>query len=88
MPRFSIRSLLLATTLIAVGMGLIFIGARIGWGEDVARDAVLWFSGGALIGAGIMTPFNRAVPGVFIGLAVQIILTIAVLLYLLENSPF
>jgi hypothetical protein len=72
LPRFSIKRLLLATTLIAVGT--VPIASELTGGRYTDNEWVgllLWFVGGALIGAGIFMPFSKTWIGVLFGLAMQ-----------------
>jgi hypothetical protein len=77
MPRFTIRDLLVATTLIAVGAGMIAFLFR---GRDASNELgdwstlFFWYGGGAFIGAGIFTPFKRPWTGVITGLVIQTLL--------------
>lgn len=81
MPRFTLKEMLLATTLIAIGAGLIAILFRYGAGivegggsGGFAVALVLWLGGGALIGAGLFTPFKRPWTGVCVAVAIQFVL--------------
>lgn len=60
MPRFSVKTLLLSTTLIAVGAGVfsIFVASD----RHALPDGIvglLWFGSGALVGARLFGPFHR-----------------------------
>ena len=67
MPRFSIRSLLIATTLIAVGLGMICYAEQHHDSPDSESLALFaFFGGGCAIGAGIMAPFNRSLTGAIV----------------------
>lgn len=73
--RFSIRDLLVATALIAVGMaGLAYI---FGGPETGPFPIWLWFFSGACIGAGALTPFKRPIVGAVCGLVIQLGLALA-----------
>jgi hypothetical protein len=61
MRRFAIRDLLLATTLIALGVGV--------WAVPWGLARLLSFP---LIGAGAFTPFGKLRTGAFYGLAVSL----------------
>jgi hypothetical protein len=81
MPRFTVKDLLLATTLAAIGAGLIaslFHGfdklQEFGVGGGVVA-LLLWFGGGALIGADLFTPFKRITTGAIVGLATQVVIS-------------
>ena len=73
MPRFTVKDLLRATTLIAIGAGLLnlpvqFPEAEIWTGEMGSRE--FWLTvcaGAALIGAGVFTPFGRPWLGGMLG---------------------
>src|SRR4051794_5817120 len=65
MPRYTIKDLLLATTLVAIGAGTwaflfrgVVVTSRMG-----ADTMMLWIVGGAFIGAGLVTPLERLVGG-------------------------
>lgn len=68
MPRFTIKDLLLATTLIAIGVGMlaqIFSGTSPDWikllGDSIAVAVciLIWLGSGALIGAGLFSLFKH-----------------------------
>jgi hypothetical protein len=77
MPRFSIKDLLLAITLVAVGLSLeiALMGYhwRILWGMSLSEKILCVFlafgAGGAKIGAGLLAPFHKKAAGGLIGLA-------------------
>lgn len=77
MSRFSIRELLLATTLIALGVGT--------WAVPWGLAKLLSFP---LIGAGAFTPFGKMRTGALYGLAVSLSVIGGVILFseLLPNS--
>ena len=75
MPRFTIKDLLIATTLIAVGATMIWMifNLTIARHDPVSRFYTLytlWAGGGAFTGAGILTPFKRPWLGAGCGVAV------------------
>jgi hypothetical protein len=79
MPRFSIKDLLLATTLIAIGAGLIYWAyshPTMSRYSDAPNWPLFlgWMGGGAFIGAGVFTPFKKPWIGALVGLAVQILI--------------
>jgi hypothetical protein len=80
MPRFTISTLFTSTTMIAAGTAIIVIMNRPGFNKPLLPALGLWFSAGALIGAGAFLPFNRPVVGVLVGLAVQAILVVVLIL--------
>jgi hypothetical protein len=75
MPKFTIKALLIATTCIATGIGLLtfpyyhheYISANL----PSPTYFLCWFGGGALIGGGILTPFQHPLWGAAIGFVVQ-----------------
>jgi hypothetical protein len=72
---YSVKSLLVATTLIAIGAAMLgFLFTR--WDPDLSKFVVflMHYSGGALIGAGVCTPFGYSWVGGAVGLAIMIIL--------------
>ena len=78
MPRFSIKSLLLATTFIAVGMGLICVSYQIPVTPhlellQLTGRGLAGLGGYLMIGAGLMTPFKRPWTGAIITLAILIL---------------
>jgi hypothetical protein len=83
MPRFSIKDLLIATTCIAMGIGLLafpyyhheYISANL----PSSTYVLCWFGGGALIGAGILNPFGRPLWGAAIGFVVLVLVPVAFL---------
>jgi hypothetical protein len=75
MPRFSIKDLILAVTLVAVGLAICLAALSYHNAEDhiplvnVPRIILAAFgAGAAMIGAGILTPFQRKTVGAAIGL--------------------
>lgn len=96
MPQFSIKDLLIATTLIALGvvLGGYFAIAHTTYAvyetsegslKDVSeRVPVCWPLAGAMIGAGILYPFKRAKLGLLLGLASQAVLFVYVYFFKIE----
>jgi hypothetical protein len=74
MPRFSIKDLLLSMALVGLGLGTIVFTLKL--------DAP-WVSfssyGLALVGAGVLTPFNRAWTGAGIGCLSYLVLVIVLI---------
>jgi hypothetical protein len=81
MPRFTIRDLLFATALIAIGLSMLTFLFR-SWeglfeGESGApAGLLLWFGGGGCIGAGLLTPFKRPWTGVIAAFFAQILVAV------------
>jgi hypothetical protein len=78
MPRFTIKDLLVATALVAIGAGMIGFQYQNGlaiftWG-GMGVCLFLWCGGGVLIGAGLLKPFKRTWTGVITGLVIQTLL--------------
>ena len=80
MPRFTLKELLIASTLVCLGAGSMAVGQShilryYGdgvYGElprQIAVDMLLWYGGCAVIGAGVFLPFKRP----FIGASVAFI---------------
>jgi len=72
MPRFNLRQLLLATTLVAVGLGMIVFGTD---GINQARDFVVVpvlsaGAGCAAVGFGARTLFKRAQIGFLVSMTI------------------
>ena len=76
MPRFALKDLFLATTLIAVGMSLLYLlFSREPWrGWSAVVPYALAYGGSALIGAGILAPFKRPWIGAVVGVVVQVVI--------------
>ena len=79
MLQFSLQRLLVSFTLLAVG---VFMAVRIFryhlWtGPEFLPQ---WFISGAMVGAGIFTPFRRTILGIVIGLAVPAVLALLLVL--------
>jgi hypothetical protein len=75
MPHFSIRDLMFATALVALGIFMVSTLFKYPPGRD-AYAFVLWFGGGAMIGAGLFTPFGRVWWGAVVGFAAQIVVVL------------
>jgi hypothetical protein len=95
MPRFSIKDLLLATLLIAIGIALLlplFSHAPPPWyvrGIETEAAAMLWFGGCSTIGAGLFVPFQRARTGAILGAVLALIFWVIFLLTIprIGNTP-
>jgi hypothetical protein len=84
MPRFSMKDLLLATTLIALGLGVLAWSNHY---QDTTKleqpqpiALVSYFACRALIGAGLFAPFKRPWLGAVVGV-VGTILVVAVMIF-------
>jgi hypothetical protein len=81
MPRFPIIDLLIATTLIAIGIGMLWFlyhnRAALSAGRGPFWEIFLfWFGGGVFVGAGVFTPFKRQWIGAFVAVGVQFLLVL------------
>jgi len=78
MPRFSLKNAWLALTLVAFGITLLALVLKPTYpGEpdhSELADGIMWFVGGTLIGAGLMTPLGHPFIGAAIGFLIQFIL--------------
>jgi len=74
MPRFSLKSLLLATTLISLGAGTLWCVFHYPFRTESPNPywPLCWLGGGVLIGAGVGTPLRQWFLGGFLGLVIQI----------------
>jgi hypothetical protein len=70
MPSFSLKSLLLSTTLISIGAGMLWVVFH--YPPNLGM-LLYWLGGGVLIGAGVCTPIRQPFLGGLLGLVVQII---------------
>ena len=79
MTRFSLKNLLLATTLVSDGMGLIYFANQHPNlnGDETWELIIGWFGGGAFVGAALTTPFKRPWTGAIIVVVMQLLLGIA-----------
>jgi hypothetical protein len=75
MPRVTIKDMLITTTLIAVGISMMWTQVPIDLDGTIdlrlAMRVAVWFFGGALIGAGVATPFKRPFMGAIVMIAIQ-----------------
>ncbi len=82
-PRFTIRQLFASTALIAIGLALIVYLLRVQLNVDPPLNdwvaGTLWLIGGTLLGAGVLTPIDRALIGASVGLFVQLVLLCGVI---------
>jgi hypothetical protein len=75
MPRFSLKHLLAAMTLIGVGgsmIGFLFQIPQNGPFPNAFLVVASWLGGGALIGAGLGIPTRRPLLGALLGFVLQI----------------
>ncbi len=75
MPRFSIKDLMISTTLLAVGGGALVICSRLRPSQN-AGPIVIWvvLASFATIGAGLFAPFHKKGLGALAGVALAIAL--------------
>jgi hypothetical protein len=72
MPRFSMKTLLVAMTLIAIGIVMVVAVPRSErLGLPLSICFIMWFGGGGLIGAGLFVPSKRLWSGSVFGIAVM-----------------
>jgi hypothetical protein len=77
MPQFSIRRLLVGVTLISIGMAACGVALR---STATPSTMTLYYAGGAVVGAGLFTPFKHPILGVVLGfVAAGVILGIGAL---------
>lgn len=85
MPRFTVKDLLIATTLIAIGTWMFAFLAQNFWSlaKADARGVAwtLWFGGGAFVGAGLGKPFKRAALGAAAVFVVQVVVMVYAIAY-------
>ena len=88
MPRFTTRDLLIGTSLIAAGLLLEIasingIPFRLPYVlHSLYVPLVIWITGGAVFGAGVLYPFKMTVLGAIFGAAAQVaIILIACITY-------
>jgi hypothetical protein len=72
MPKFSLMRLLSSVTAICIGIGCIDWLFRTD-PTNAWLCVPLYFGGGAMIGAGILTPFKRPILGAVLVVAVQLV---------------
>jgi hypothetical protein len=77
MPRFVLKELFTATMLVAAGLWAALFAANPYFERGVwfglLIPQALWLGGGALIGAGALSPFKRKALGASLGIAVQVV---------------
>ncbi|MCI0333969.1 MAG: hypothetical protein L0228_12185 [Planctomycetes bacterium] len=81
MPRFSIKDLLVSTTLVAVGLAGIVVVVNHWPSGPTWSDAVLFISGNALIGAGILGRAKKPWIGALLGATIGLIGVVAVMIH-------
>jgi hypothetical protein len=62
MPKFTIKDLLIGSTLVAIGLTMVVIGFHLAPPHDVKRagtQAYLLGAGGILLGSGLAYPFGK-----------------------------
>jgi hypothetical protein len=83
MPRFSIKDLMLAITMVSVGLAMILTGQRcrdndylgaLSPAAPTIAILLLWEFGGMTLGAGIFYPFKRVDIGLRLGAIAGVVL--------------
>jgi hypothetical protein len=74
MPRFTLKDLLVSTSLIAASLSCFWLISAIKRNDSMALALLLWFSSGSFLGAGLLTPFQRAFIGGITGFAVAVLI--------------
>ena len=75
--KFNLKELLLSTTLIAVGLAMAITPYSAFEDElwyYLLLPQLLWLGAGALVGAGILLPFNKAAIGAVLGFMAQVVI--------------
>jgi hypothetical protein len=84
MPCFSLRRLLISITIVAVGlMAVSMMFSKPPQRLEESTRFILWYLGGALIGAGVFAPFKKVWIGLLVGLIAQFLIWSALVLYAL-----
>ena len=83
--RFSLRRFFFSTAAIAIGIAMIVFGfdTRNGYAA-----AFCWFGGGPMIGMGVTNLYGRPILGAVLGFALQVILGLAAMGWLLIHPPY
>jgi hypothetical protein len=83
MPRFSIKDLMLATTLIAVGLAVLILlpGLASRTAVGIVLPFVFWLGGCVLIGVGLFTPFHKKRLGAGIGAGAALFFVVIVVIH-------
>jgi hypothetical protein len=75
--KFNLKDLFLSTTLICVGLAMAITPFSALLKHEMwyylLLYQLLWLGAGALVGAGILLPFNKAAAGAVIGFVVQVV---------------
>jgi hypothetical protein len=77
--RFSVKELLLSTTLLAAGIVAVCLTIEPRSYLSTSGHIVCWLIGGAFIGAGLFLPFKRPWIGATVGALIQIALLLGFL---------
>ena len=77
MPRFSIKDLMLAITLVACGFGMVVVLYK--WPLGDLSAIAIWLGACALIGAGLLAPVHKKRPGAVIGAALAMIVVVVLI---------
>lgn len=73
MPRFSLKQLLEATTLLAVGIATVYWVVSTGIETDPVFCLAAWPAACSMIGYGLFLPFGRAATGAWIGFILALV---------------
>lgn len=66
--RFSLGRLMMATTIVALGLGGLAFAARVEWSiEWIGLFFGMWYGSAAILGAGLLMPFNKKAIGAISG---------------------
>jgi hypothetical protein len=74
LPQFTIRDLLLSTTLIAAGVGALAAAFRLPVFEHQLAFFILYLSSGPFMGAGVFLPFGRTRLGFVLGCLLALVM--------------
>jgi hypothetical protein len=87
-PRFSLSTILLSTSTIAIGCGGFGWFIRAAGDKNVNLDLAraVWLASGALVAAGVFAIFDRPVLGAIIGFALQYALILLAHGFIFPNS--
>lgn len=83
MARFSTKRMLVGVTVVAIGCGLIAYTIQHRGDQPIPQTLWQWTAGGAIIGAGLLTPLRLTLFGALIGF----LLLGGLALYAYHNFP-